>query len=68
LFGGVWDRRISYGRIFRIYFSVAHDPTQLNRQGPRNPPRPASADLWCREPPRYRFASGIPTPPAANQS
>ena len=27
-------RRISYGRILQIYFSVAHDPTQLNRQGP----------------------------------
>lgn len=27
-------RRISYGRILRIYFSVAHDPTELNRQGP----------------------------------
>lgn len=26
--------RISYGQILRIYFSVAHDPTQLNRQGP----------------------------------
>src|SRR5215475_4049837 len=27
-------RRISYGRILQIYFSVAHDPTELNRQGP----------------------------------
>jgi peptide-methionine (S)-S-oxide reductase len=27
-------REISYGKILRIYFSVAHDPTQLNRQGP----------------------------------
>ena len=26
--------RISYGRILQIYFSVAHDPTQLDRQGP----------------------------------
>jgi len=26
--------RISYGRILQIYFSVAHDPTELNRQGP----------------------------------
>ena len=25
---------ISYGRILRIFFSVAHDPTELNRQGP----------------------------------
>ena len=27
-------REISYGTILQIYFSVAHDPTQLNRQGP----------------------------------
>ncbi len=27
-------REISYGKILQIYFSVAHDPTQLNRQGP----------------------------------
>jgi peptide-methionine (S)-S-oxide reductase len=25
---------ISYGRILQIYFSVVHDPTELNRQGP----------------------------------
>jgi peptide-methionine (S)-S-oxide reductase len=27
-------RRISYGRILQVYFSVAHDPTELNYQGP----------------------------------
>jgi peptide-methionine (S)-S-oxide reductase len=27
-------RQISYGRILQIYFSVAHNPTELNRQGP----------------------------------
>lgn len=26
--------QISYGQLLRIFFSVAHDPTQLNRQGP----------------------------------
>lgn len=26
--------RISYDQLLRIYFSVAHDPTQVNRQGP----------------------------------
>jgi peptide-methionine (S)-S-oxide reductase len=25
--------RISYGQILKVFFSVAHDPTQLNRQG-----------------------------------
>ena len=27
-------RQISYGRILQIFFSVVHDPTELNRQGP----------------------------------
>ena len=27
-------KQISYGKILQIYFSVAHNPTQLNRQGP----------------------------------
>ncbi len=27
-------RQVSYATLLRIYFSVAHDPTQLNRQGP----------------------------------
>jgi peptide-methionine (S)-S-oxide reductase len=26
--------RITYGQLLRVYFSVAHDPTQWNRQGP----------------------------------
>jgi len=27
-------KQVSYGQILRIFFSVVHDPTQLNRQGP----------------------------------
>jgi peptide-methionine (S)-S-oxide reductase len=27
-------RVVSYGDLLRVYFSVAHDPTELNRQGP----------------------------------
>ncbi len=27
-------KKISYGKILQIFFSVAHDPTELNRQGP----------------------------------
>lgn len=26
-------RKISYGKVLKVFFSVAHDPTQLNRQG-----------------------------------
>jgi peptide-methionine (S)-S-oxide reductase len=26
--------KVSYGQLLRVYFAVAHDPTQLNRQGP----------------------------------
>jgi peptide-methionine (S)-S-oxide reductase len=32
-------RQVSYGKILQIYFSVAHDPTQLNRQGPDTGPQ-----------------------------
>jgi peptide-methionine (S)-S-oxide reductase len=27
-------KKITYGKILQIFFSVVHDPTQLNRQGP----------------------------------
>jgi peptide-methionine (S)-S-oxide reductase len=36
-------RQISYGTLLRIYFSAAHDPTQLNRQGPDQGPSYRSA-------------------------
>jgi peptide-methionine (S)-S-oxide reductase len=29
-----YPAKVSYGELLRIFFSVAHDPTQLNRQGP----------------------------------
>jgi peptide-methionine (S)-S-oxide reductase len=27
-------RQVSYGQLLKVFFSVAHDPTQLDRQGP----------------------------------
>ena len=32
-------KQISYGKILQIYFSVAHNPTELNRQGPDTGPQ-----------------------------
>lgn len=32
-------QQISYGKLLQIYFSVAHDPTELNRQGPDTGPQ-----------------------------
>ncbi|HET9717336.1 MAG TPA: peptide-methionine (S)-S-oxide reductase MsrA [Pseudolabrys sp.] len=32
-------KQISYGKILQIFFSVAHDPTQLDRQGPDTGPQ-----------------------------
>ena len=36
-------REISYGRLLQVFFSVAHDPTELNRQGPDVGPQYRSA-------------------------
>jgi len=36
-------RQISYAQLLKIYFSVAHDPTQVNRQGPDTGPSYRSA-------------------------
>jgi peptide-methionine (S)-S-oxide reductase len=41
--------RITYGTLLRIFFSVAHDPTQLNRQGPDVGPSYRSAIFYQNE-------------------
>jgi peptide-methionine (S)-S-oxide reductase len=42
-------REISYGEILQIYFSVVHDPTQLNRQGPDTGPQYRSNIFYVDE-------------------
>ena len=36
-------RQVSYGQLLQIFFTVAHDPTQVNRQGPDTGPSYRSA-------------------------
>jgi peptide-methionine (S)-S-oxide reductase len=52
----VYDpRRVSYATLLRIYFAVAHDPTQLNRQGPDTGPSYRSA-IFPQNPGQVRVA------------
>jgi peptide-methionine (S)-S-oxide reductase len=48
-------RQVSLGRILQVYFSVAHDPTQLNRQGPDSGPQYRSA-IFYREDSQKKIA------------
>jgi len=48
-------KRISYGQLLRLYFSVAHDPTQLNRQGPDSGPSYRS-EIFFTSPTQERIA------------
>jgi peptide-methionine (S)-S-oxide reductase len=49
--------RISYGQLLKVYFSVAHDPTQLNRQGPDDGTQYRSVIFYAGEEQR-RVAEG----------
>jgi peptide-methionine (S)-S-oxide reductase len=54
----VYDpKAVSYGTLLRIYFSVAHDPTQLNRQGPDSGPSYRSA-IFPQSPAQDKAARG----------
>jgi len=47
--------KVTYGQLLRIFFSVAHDPTQLNRQGPDSGTQYRSA-IFAQTPEQSRVA------------
>ena len=47
--------QVSYGKLLQIFFSVAHDPTQLNRQGPDRGTQYRSA-IFYKSPEQQRVA------------
>lgn len=47
--------QITYGQLLRVFFSVAHDPTQLNRQGPDEGTQYRSI-VFYRDPEQKRIA------------
>lgn len=48
-------KQVSFGTLLQVYFSVAHDPTQLNRQGPDSGPSYRSA-IFPQTPDQVRVA------------
>jgi peptide-methionine (S)-S-oxide reductase len=50
--------QISYAQLLQIYFTVAHDPTQVNRQGPDSGPSYRSA-IFPQSPQQAAFAKAF---------
>lgn len=48
-------KQVTYGQLLQIYFSVAHDPTELNRQGPDTGPSYRS-EIFFASPEQERVA------------
>jgi peptide-methionine (S)-S-oxide reductase len=59
--------KVSYGTLLRIFFSVAHDPTQLNRQGPDTGKQYRSA-IFYTSPQQERIAKAYIAQLTAAQS
>jgi len=41
--------QVTYGQLLKVYFAVAHDPTELNRQGPDSGPQYRSAIFYAND-------------------
>ena len=51
-------RQVSYAQLLKIYFAVAHDPTQVNRQGPDTGPSYRSA-IFPQNPAQRQLAASF---------
>lgn len=51
--------QVSYGQLLRVFFLVAHDPTQLNRQGPDEGSQYRSAIFYANEEQRRAAQASI---------
>jgi peptide-methionine (S)-S-oxide reductase len=40
---------VTYGQLLKVFFAVAHDPTELNRQGPDNGPQYRSSIFYAND-------------------
>jgi peptide-methionine (S)-S-oxide reductase len=58
--------QITYGELLRVFFSVAHDPTQLNRQGPDEGTQYRSAIFYNSDEQKHIAESYIQQLDAAN--